>query len=253
MMHGSGCAECQADDNQWKMGSVLMPNPAARAILRGSPIFAGIAGGLLDEIIELGVNRHYREGEPIFLQGDFGSALFGVIAGQIRITVNSGQGQELHVNLIEPGEIVGEIAFLDGGVRTASGTAATATTCFVVPREPFFRLLGRHPEVYKHLLMLLCERVRWTSRLVADSAFLSVRDRLAVRLANLAGKSRRSGQQPVRIRISQLELATYMGVSRQVVNGYLREWSEAGYIHVSRGSITINDLQSLLLEQAENP
>ena len=139
----------------------------------------------------------------------------------------------------------GEIAFLDGGERTATGTAAGATTCFAIQRAPFYRLLDKRPEIDRHLLLLLCERVRWTSRLVADSAFLSVPDRLLRRLMDLLPGGEKVDGEGVRIKISQLELATYLGVSRQVVNGYLRKWQKAGQLELGRGSITVRDADEL--------
>ena len=223
-----------------------MPNPGAMTVLQSNPIFGGLAPARLAEIVELCSNRRYAPGNTIFRQGELGTTLFGVIAGQIRITVTSPEGQELHLNLIEPGEVVGEIAFLDGGQRTATGTAATATTCFAIQRKPFYQLLDRRPEIRQHLLLLLCERVRWTSRLVADSAFLSVPDRLTRRLADLLPAGEQTSGNGVRIKISQLELATYLGVSRQVVNGYLRQWQEAGRLQLGRGAITISDPQWLM-------
>lgn len=210
-------------------------------ILRNSPSFRGLDDQSLAEIEALCVNRNYAAGETVFRQGESGTMLLGVIAGNIRITVNSESGQELHLNLIEPGEIIGEIAFIDGGPRTATGTAAEPTTCFVIQRAPFFALMDKRPQISRHLLTLLCERVRWTSQLVADSAFLSVPDRMLTRLRDLAHSGQRLTDGEVRIRISQQELADYLGVSRQVVNGYLREWQRAGLVELSRGSITIRE------------
>ena len=153
-------------------------NTAAADILRASPAFGGLDAESLEAMGALCVNRRFQAGQTVFRQGESGTALFGVISGKIRVSVSSEDGQELHLNLIEPGEIVGEIAFIDGGSRTATGTAAAATTCFTIARAPFFKLLDRRPQISRHLLNLLCERVRWTSRLVADSAFLSVPDRM---------------------------------------------------------------------------
>jgi CRP/FNR family cyclic AMP-dependent transcriptional regulator len=219
-------------------------NTAAVTILRNSPSFRGLDSESLREIEALCVDRRYATGETVFRQGEPGTALLGVVSGQIRITVNSEQGRELHLNLIEPGEIIGEIAFIDGGLRTATGTAAEPTTCFTINRAPFFALMDERPSISHHLLALLCERVCWTSRLVADSAFLSVPDRMLARLRDLSASGETTVDGGTRIRISQQELADYLGVSRQVVNGYLRNWQKAGQVRLSRGAITIQDLHT---------
>jgi CRP-like cAMP-binding protein len=219
-------------------------------VLRNSPSFGGLDDGSIEAIEGLCVNRHFETGETIFRQGEPGTTLFGVLSGKIRITVSSESGQELHLNLIEPGEIIGEIAFIDGGLRTATGTAAEPTTCFGIQRQPFFALMDRRPQISRHLLALLCERVRWTSRLVADSAFLSVPDRMLTRLRDLAHSGEFLDEGGVRIRISQQELADYLGVSRQVVNGYLRDWQREGKVFLTRGAITIRGLTGTSLPEA---
>jgi CRP-like cAMP-binding protein len=160
------------------------------------------------------------------------------------ITTTSASGQQLHLNVLEAGEIIGEIAFLDGGLRTATGSAAESTTCFEIDRAAFFQLLERRPQLAVHLLQLLCKRARWMARLVADSIFLSVPERLATRLRDLAKPAEHSLE--VEVRISQTELAQFLGVSRQVVNGYLRDWERAGRVDLRRGAIRIRDVSALV-------
>lgn len=211
----------------------------AAAVLRSSHAFRDLDERSLTDIEKLCVPRSYETDETVFRQGEPGSVLFGVIVGKIRISVASSSGQALNLNLIEPGEIVGEIAFIDGGLRTATGTAAEPTTCLTIARKPFFALVDQRPQISRHLLRLLCERVRWTSQLVADSAFLSVPDRMITRLRDLAQLHEEAIGAEIRIQISQQELADYLGVSRQVVNGYLRTWQQAGQVKLTRGVITL--------------
>jgi CRP/FNR family cyclic AMP-dependent transcriptional regulator len=221
-----------------------MGNPAALSVLRQSPIFAGISSDLLAKIEPLCRNRTYERGETVFEEGKAGNKLYGVIAGRLMITANSPNGSQLHLNVLGRGEIIGEIAFLDGGLRTASGRAAETLTCFEIERSAFFELLGRFPELGTHLLQLVCKRVRWMTKLVADSAFLSVSERLATRLRDLAQNEGKIGPQ-VEVRISQADLAQFLGISRQVVNGYLREWQKAGSVELARGTIRIKNIATL--------
>lgn len=208
-------------------------------VISNSPAFRDLDDESLAAIQKLCVNRNYAPGETVFRQGEPGHTLVGLVSGKIRISVTSELGQELNLNLIEPGEIVGEIAFIDGGLRTATGTAVNRSRCITIARKPFFALMDRRPQISRHLLALLCERVRWTSQLVADSAFLSVPDRMATRLLDLAQLSSRNVEQEVIVRLPQQELADYLGVSRQVVNGYLREWQKKGQVRLARGTITL--------------
>jgi len=177
--------------------------------------------------------RTFDPGDLVFQEGEPGDFLLGVISGAIDIRASSSDGQTLNLNRINPGEVIGEIAFLDGGPRTASGYAIQPSVCFTIPRSPFLKLLQNSAELAVQLLLLVCERVRWTSDRVTDFAFLTPQARLGRRLLQLAADKQE-------IRISQAELASYLGVSRQVVNGYLREWQASGAVTLMRGRIGIN-------------
>jgi len=213
------------------------------SVLRASPIFRGLASETLAEVGALCRNRTYRRGETVFIEGTPGEKLYGIISGRLLITTSSIGGQELHLNVLEAGEIIGEIAFLDGGLRTATGRAEEPTTCFEIDRAAFFQLLDRKPQLAVHLIQLLCKRSRWMTKLVADSIFLTVPERLATRLRDLAKPARDSSE--FEVRISQDELAHFLGISRQVVNGYLRDWERKGRVQLGRGTIRIRDVTAL--------
>src|SRR5688572_435612 len=113
-----------------------MANPGAMEVLRNNPIFCGLPADLLLRLSNMSRNRDYRRGQVVFTEGTPGTRLFGIIAGRLLITAASPLGEERHLNVVGPGEILGEIAFLDGAVRTATGRAAEPTTCFEIERAP---------------------------------------------------------------------------------------------------------------------
>jgi CRP-like cAMP-binding protein len=222
-------------------------NPGAMSVLRGNPIFKGLPEDVLAEVAALCENRRYERNQPVFKEGTPGAKVYGVIAGRLWISTISVEGREFHLNVAEPGDIVGEIAFLDGGMRTATARAAESTTCFEIERAPFFRLLERKPALGMHLLQLVTRRVRWMTRLVADSVFCSVEQRLATRVLYLA-RPTSDGTKGVEINISQEELAKSVGITRQVVNSYLSKWRRDGLVTTSgRSNIIIPDPDQLLL------
>ena len=218
-----------------------MTNFGAVHLLKGNPLFRGLSDARLKTIAELGCNRSYGDGEIVFLQGEPGDALYGVIAGEVTISTESDDGQVLRLNTHLPGEITGEIALLDGGTRTATATMLAPGTLFVLERKSFLRLLKSQPMLAIQLLELVCARIRWTSRLLEETSFLSVAERLASRLLWLSRTSGEKSSDGVRIRISQAELAQWLNVSRQVVNGYLQNWQAAGALTLSRGRVVIQD------------
>jgi CRP-like cAMP-binding protein len=106
-------------------------------------------------------------------------------------------------------------------------------------------LLGREPKLVSHVVQLLCERIRWTSSLVEDSALLGVPARLARRLLSLGKLHGRETPHGVELRISQEEVARFLGLSRQVVNQYLQNWKVQGWLTLGRSKMVIVDEDAL--------
>jgi CRP/FNR family cyclic AMP-dependent transcriptional regulator len=210
-------------------------------------MFRGLPERALARVAALSSRRVHYKGAVIFSQGDSGDALYGVASGRVRISASGAGGREVFLNIMEPGDTFGEIAVMDGLPRTAGATALEKTTLIVLKRVDFLALLEREPRLAIHLLKLLCERLRWTSEMVEESAFLSGTARLAKRLlilASLHGRPAASGQ-GMELRLSQAELAHFLGISRQIVNQHLGEWAKAGWVELGRARIVVADPQAL--------
>jgi CRP-like cAMP-binding protein len=222
-----------------------MTTLAGRMMLQRSPMFRGLAPAVLERIAALATQRGYRRGEVLFRSGDAGDALLGVVSGRIRISTGNAEGREIFLNIMEPGDTFGEIALLDGGPRTATATAIEPSELVSLRRGPLFELLEREPKTALELLKLCGERLRWTSGLLEDSVFLDAPARLAKRLLSLGelhGEKTAAGD---RVRISQEELASFLGVSRQAVNEQLQDWKARGWVALGRGSVTVQDTAAL--------
>jgi CRP-like cAMP-binding protein len=213
----------------------------ARAVLKANRLFRDLPDLALDKLAALSVRRSVRRGTRIFSQGDAGDSLLGLISGQVRISATTPGGKEVFLNIMEPGDSFGEIAVLDGSTRTASAAAVLDTELFVVRRADLMGLIEREPKLAAHLIALLCQRLRWTSRLVEEATTLSVHGRLARHLLILTDEHGTTEQGRVTLRMSQADLAGFMGVSRQIVNQYLQQWRRRGWIELGRGRIVLKD------------
>ena len=214
-------------------------NVGAKTVLASSPLFQSVDGEALSALADTAFNRTYAPGEIVFRQGDPGQELYGVVSGRILISVASPDGREVNLNVMSPGDVLGEIALLDGQPRTATGSAMEPTVVCVITKSVFEDFLDQHPKIARQLLVLLCSRVRWANYLMEDAAFYSTPTRLAKRLEGLS--SANGGV----VRTSQNDLAHFLNVSRQVVNGYLREWQSSGYVSLRRGAVIVHDLSPL--------
>jgi len=229
-----------------------MTTLAGKMMLQRSPLFRGLPPEALERIAALAVQRSFRAGEIVFSRGDPGDALYAVVSGKIRISAGAADGREISLNIMEPGDTFGEIALLDGGTRTATATASAPSELISIRRDQFTALLEREPRVALELLRLCGERLRWTSGLVEDAALLNASARLAKRLLGLGQLHGQRTPAGMTLSISQEDLATFLGVSRQVVNQYLQGWKASGWVELGRGSVTVRDEAAIRNVAQEN-
>ena len=217
----------------------------AKTLIERNHLFRGLPQKTIDRVAALATRRAYDDGAIIFMRGDPGDSLCGVVTGRVRISASRAGGKEVFLNIMEPGDAFGEIALLDGSPRTATATAMVRTELTIIPRDAFFALLRTEAQLAEHLIQLLCKRVRWTAEQMEDSALLNVPAKIAKRLLSLATVHGRESPDGSRLAISQEELAQFLGLSRQIVNQHLQAWRAKGWIALGRGSVTIANPRSL--------
>jgi CRP/FNR family cyclic AMP-dependent transcriptional regulator len=223
-----------------------MNDLATHAVLAHNFLFQGLPGTTIDALAALAHRTTLEKDSLVFSQGDQGDALYGVASGQVRIFTADEKGREVFLNILGPGDTFGEIALLDGLPRTASAVTTTPTTLVVIPRRQFLAHLAHEPELALHLMKLLCGRLRWISDLVEESAFLAGPARVAKRLSSLVETyGRPAPDGGIEVVMSQADLGRFLGISRQIINQYLRDWCESGWVELKRGRIIIHDLAAL--------
>jgi CRP/FNR family cyclic AMP-dependent transcriptional regulator len=161
----------------------------------------------------------------------------------VRVSAPSDRGKDAVFNLIVPGEIFGEIAFLDGGPRTADAAMIESGEIMVIERRDFLPLLKDYPELALRLLEILCGRLRRTSEQVEDIVFLGLKARLAKTLLYLYEHSSSEHQQE--LKVTQREISQLVGVSRESANKQLRSWQRQKWVRLERGGLSILSLDAL--------
>jgi SulP family sulfate permease len=124
-----------------------LPEEEAPLGLRDIDFLKGRGEDTLRQIAECAVERCYAAGERIFRQGDVGDEIFLVRRGRVRIALRFDDGQEHHVATFGRGDAFGDIAFLDGGARSADAVALTRTDLLVLSRRNFDVVAEQHPRL----------------------------------------------------------------------------------------------------------
>ena len=215
------------------------------ALLRSSALFGNVSEEMLARIGELAQRRSMPKGSLLFSQGDAGDSFYGILAGRVRVSAMSPEGREIHILELGAGETFGEIALLDGGPRTASATITEDANLLILGRRHFREILESDGSLALHLIEHLCERLRWTSELVEDLSFLPAHAQIAKRIWLLLRDFGRDTADGCVLSFSQADLATFLGLSRQAVNGHLQEWRDEGWLEISRGKLLVRDVNCL--------
>jgi CRP-like cAMP-binding protein len=213
-----------------------------REALLSSAFFRSMRPEEIDEILTFAVERRFPRGTTIFAKGDPGTSMMAVLAGRLRAINVSIEGKEVILNVIGPGEIVGEIALLDGKPRSSDVIAAEDTTAMVVERRDFLPFLFRHESLMERLLVVLCDRLRRTSGALEEIALFDLQARLARLLVKLAadyGKPYESGGTRIGMKLSQRDLSNLVASTRESINKQLRIWREAGTIDLVDNHIVL--------------
>jgi CRP-like cAMP-binding protein len=142
--------------------------------------------------------------------------------------------------LLGPGECLGEMALFDGKPRSTTATATEATMTFMVSRGDFVAWVSERPAAALALLETLSLRLRRANENMTDLVFLDLSQRLAKELVRLAAAVE-SGGKAARIQVTQGELASMLGVSRESVNKQLNQFAREGWIKLGRGAVTVLD------------
>ncbi len=226
------------------------PKPPSRPVdklapLRNHPLFREFPPAVIEHLGTYMTRRSVRRGAMIFAKGDPGTGLMAVLWGSVKISVPTSDGHEAVLNIINPGQIFGEIALLDGRPRTADAVAMSDCELMVIDRRDFIPFLRREPDVALKFIEILCARIRRTSEQVEDVMYVSFPVRLAKTLLQLTGGIEASAAQR-KVRITQRELSNIIGMSRESTNKQLRAWEERKWVRLERGGIALVNAEALV-------
>ena len=216
-------------------------NTDAIELLSRVPLLSGLSEGELERIAQVAVPRSYPKGSRVFHQGDESDACYIVRSGEVRVTREHSDGRAIALATLGPGEIVGELAMLDGEVRSASVEAITDIDLLAVAARDMRGMLERNPGLTAKLVVALTKRVRETNERVARQSFQTVPSRVAGVLSQLAAEESDDGaaRDGVTIRMNQADLAQLAGTSRESVSRFLAVLERAGVVRVGRGRVTV--------------
>src|ERR1051326_1583171 len=167
------------------------------AMIGEVPIFTLLDDEEREALAEMMNAREFKQAETIFHYGDPGGEIFILRSGRVELFVESTEGEKIVLSENEPGDVIGELSFLDGGPRTATAVASEDTQMLVLDRARLLDFIDKHPHAAMDVLTVIGRRLRATDELlrtqvsrnpnVAEQEMLTFGQRVADKVASFGG------------------------------------------------------------------
>jgi len=208
-------------------------------MLRKIYLFADLPEEDLQAVSNLAATRTYPKNTIIISEGDDSDSLYAVLSGKVKVYLSDDDGREIIINILGEGEYFGELALLDDAPRSASVMTLEETKLAVISKSAFENCLSKNPQLALHVIRELSSRMRNLTQNVKSLALMDVYGRVARTLLDMAEPA--GEKLEIRQKLTQRDIASMVGASREMVSRILKDLSTGGYITIQNKTITINE------------
>src|ERR1041385_2200403 len=181
-----------------------------------------------------------RRGEWVYVHGDPADTIYILQKGLMKITALSEDGHEVVHEIVVPGEIFGDTSTILGIPRTTSAQTLEPSLLCEIRQKDFVSLLAAYPELSLRLLKCVGLRLKKAEAQLLNVVCHDVSTRVREALLDLiACESGIQPAQPVRINITQQDLANLIGASRQKTWQALKELESSDVLRLMYRSILV--------------
>lgn len=211
-----------------------------------SSLLESLDAGTRAELLAAAARRRFAAGRTLLLQGHRSDRILLLTAGRVRITRTAADGREITLASRAAGDVLGELAAIDGEPHTSTVTAETDVECLELTGPEFAALLDRAPAARDFLLRSLAGRLREATA-EREAMLLDVQGRLARRLLLLRrAHAERGADDPMLLDATHEELAAWLGCTREAVSKALGALRRQGILgEAPRGRLRLLDVGRL--------
>jgi CRP/FNR family cyclic AMP-dependent transcriptional regulator len=212
-----------------------------------TPFLGQLGSGDAEALMQLVRRRSVRRSQLILRAGAAGDDVVVVLEGHVKLVAYGADRREVVLAIRGPGELIGEMAALAGQRRTATVIAVDDVEVGYLAADELRSFLVAHPDVALVLIRMLVRRLSEADRDRVDLATQDSVGMVAKRLVELATEHGKRVEEGTLIEFSltQDELASWTGATRETVSRALRLMRRVGWIATDHRSITVLDLAAL--------
>jgi CRP/FNR family transcriptional regulator len=223
------------------------------SVLGVTPVFSKLSAADRRKIADAASVRHYQKGAVIFEQDTPSEAFYTIASGRVKVYRLLPTGKDMILEVFGPGDPLGALAAYDGRPFPASAAALEDTTCVIIPRPVFFRLLEEHPSLVRGLMLGLTHRLVELTNRITELSGTRIEPRFArlfLKLASDVGRDERGGTY-VPLALSRQELADMTGTTIETAIRIMSRWGKERLVRTEKDGFVILDRQSLEALAAE--
>lgn len=225
--------------------SLRDPVPNVDELIRSTPFFKGLPEPVVERATAHMVSRTHPPNQVILLENDWGSSVYFLLDGWVKIRTYNLDGKEVTLNILGTGELFGEMAALDEVPRSTDVITLAPTTIGNLPAQDFVQLIHTEPLAGIRLAQLMARRLRQVNRRLrlreSDST-----SRVADILLFLAeGQGKESPEGTEIPNLPHRELSSLSGLARETVTRVLSKLEKKALIRRDRDVLCIPDLHAL--------
>jgi len=219
----------------------------AEELLRVTPIFSRLSPADRKTIADVAHVRAFGRGDTIFEQDSPSDAFYAIASGRVKIFKMMPNGKDVILEVFGPGDPLGALAAYLDRPFPASAAALEDTTCVVIPRPDFFRLLESNPSLVRGLLLGLTARLVELTNRLAELTGGRIEPRFArlfLKLASEMGRVERGGTF-VPLPLSRQELADLSGTTIETCIRIMSRWNKDGVVRTEKDGFVVLDRPEL--------
>lgn len=204
-------------------------------------LFDRVSSSAMREMEKITRMEEVKKRQPLYLPGDPSSSVYLLKRGRVKIANTAPSGKAVTFDILEPGEVFGELEVLQGAPHSTSAEALDDALICVIRRKEFDQYLAMHPNVTIKLTKLIGLRLKKIQRRVEDLVFRDVPARLAHLLSELGKSEGNTSPQGVRLKVNltHQEMVNLIGCSRETVSATIGQFREDGLIHTDGRTVVI--------------
>lgn len=211
-------------------------------LLKRVALFNSLSVSQAQLLLSATEKKRYKRNECIVEEGTKSNKLFVILSGTARVTLNTGNGRELSLALIQTGEFFGEMSLLDGQAHSATVVADTIVDALVLEQKEFNHCLLQNGALALGVLRYMVARLRKANQKISDLATVSVYGRVARQLIEIGVPMPSDDKKIIIKKVSKTQLAKDVGASREMVAKALKQFEAQGFIKMlDNGSMLLED------------